>query len=247
MLEIKKIDPCGFCFGVTRAIEIVEKTIDHKEGQRIFSYGQLIHNKGVTDRLKERGLDILEDLEEGQEGDILIIRSHGAPRDLFEQARKKGLELIDATCPYVVKIQRLVEKASSNGKTVVVVGDKNHPEVIGIVGWAKPPGNIIVVQNKEGIGEITGDSILLVAQTTINEDQFQEVGQALKRQHKDVTIENTICTATRERQEATKELAKESDVMVVIGGKNSSNSKKLVAISQRYCDKTIFVENNKDL
>jgi 4-hydroxy-3-methylbut-2-enyl diphosphate reductase len=129
----------------------------------------------------------------------------------------------------------------------VVVGDKNHPEVIGIVGWAKPPGNIIVVQNKEGIGEITGDSILLVAQTTINEDQFQEVGQALKRQHKDVTIENTICTATRERQEATKELAKESDVMVVIGGKNSSNSKKLVAISQRYCDKTIFVENNKDL
>lgn len=247
MLEIKKIDPCGFCFGVTRAIEIVEKTIDHKEGQRIFSYGQLIHNKGVTDRLKERGLDILEDLQEGQEGDILIIRSHGAPRDLFEQARKRGLELIDATCPYVVKIQRLVEKASSNGKTVVVVGDKNHPEVIGIVGWAKPPGNIIVVQNKEGIGEITGDSILLVAQTTINEDQFQEVGQALKRQHKDVTIENTICTATRERQEATKELAKESDVMVVIGGKNSSNSKKLVAISQRYCDKTIFLENNKDL
>ena len=247
MIEIKKIDPCGFCFGVTRAIEIVEKTIDHKEGQRIFSYGQLIHNKGVTDRLKERGLDILEDLQEGQEGDILIIRSHGAPRDLFEQARKRGLELIDATCPYVVKIQRLVEKASSNGKTVVVVGDKNHPEVIGIVGWAKPPGNIIVVQNKEGIGEITGDSILLVAQTTINEDQFQEVGQALKRQHKDVTIENTICTATRERQEATKELAKESDVMVVIGGKNSSNSKKLVAISQRYCDKTIFLENNKDL
>ena len=247
MLEIKKIDPCGFCFGVTRAIEIVEKTIDHKEGQRIFSYGQLIHNKGVTDRLKERGLKILEDLQEGQEGDILIIRSHGAPRDILEQARKKGLELIDATCPYVVKIQRLVEKASSNGKTVVVVGDKNHPEVIGIVGWAKPPGNIIVVQNKESIGEITGDSIFLVAQTTINEEQFQEVGQALKRQHKDVTIENTICTATRERQDATKDLAKESDVMVVIGGKNSSNSKKLVAISQRYCDKTIFIENNKDL
>lgn len=247
MLEIKKIDPCGFCFGVTRAIEIVEKTISQKEGKRIFSYGQLIHNKGVTDRLKERGLEILEDLEEGQEGDILIIRSHGAPRELFEQAKKRGLELIDATCPYVVKIQRLVEKASSNGKTVVVVGDKNHPEVIGIVGWAKAPGNIIVVQNKEDIGEITGDSIFLVAQTTINEEQFQEVGESLKRKYKDLTIENTICTATRDRQEATKDLAKKSDVMIVIGGKNSSNSKKLVAISQRYCDKTIFVENNNDL
>ena len=247
MLEIKKIDPCGFCFGVTRAMEMADKIIDEEQGKRIFSYGQLIHNKGVTDRLKEKGLNILESLEDGQEGDVLIIRSHGAPRAIFEQAREKGMKVMDATCPYVVKIQRLVEKASSQGKTVVVVGDGNHPEVIGIVGWATPPGKIIVVQKIEELYEIKGESFFLVAQTTINEEQFQEIGETLKESHNDVIIENTICTATRDRQEATKALAKDSDIMVVIGGKNSSNSKKLVDISKQYCGKTIFVENNKDL
>ncbi len=247
MPKIKKIVPCGFCFGVTRAMEMADKIIAEEQGKRIYSYGQLIHNKGVTDKLKEQGLNILESLEDGLEGDILIIRSHGASRELFNNARAKGLKVIDATCPYVVKIQRLVEKASSQGKTVVVVGDKNHPEVVGIVGWAKAPGNIFVVQAAEELSEIPGDSIVVVAQTTINEEQFHEVGEALKKSHKDVSIENTICTATRDRQEATKSLAKECDVMVVIGGKNSSNSKKLVDISRRYCHNTIFVENNKDL
>ena len=112
MPTIKKIDPCGFCFGVTRAIELADKIIAEERGKRIYSYGQLIHNKGVTDKLKEKGLNILESLEDGSEGDILIIRSHGASREFLNNAKAKGLKVIDATCPYVVKIQRLVEKAS---------------------------------------------------------------------------------------------------------------------------------------
>ena len=247
MPEIKKIEPCGFCFGVTRAMEMAEKTIREEPNKQIFSYGQLIHNKGVTDKLKDKGLKIMESLEEGREGDILIIRSHGAPRSIFKEAKDKGFKVVNATCPYVVKIQRLVEKASSEGKTIIVVGDKTHPEVIGIVGWAKSPDNIFVVQKPEELEEIPGDSFFVVAQTTINEELFQGIGNALIKEHPDAIIENTICTATKDRQESTKALSKNCDVMVVIGGKNSSNSKKLVNISKRYCINTIFIENNKDL
>lgn len=248
MPKIKKTNPCGFCFGVTRAIEMVEKTIDENPDQEIFSYGQLIHNKGVTDKLKEKGLKILESIdEEGKEGDILIVRSHGAPRKLFEQAKAKGLEVIDATCPYVIKIQRLVEKATSQGKTVVVVGNKEHPEVIGIVGWARLQENVFVVKNSNETKGLPGKSFLVVAQTTINEDQFLEIASSLKNSYIDLVVENTICTATRDRQESTKALSIECEAMVVIGGKNSSNSKKLFDISKQYCKNAVFVENINDL
>lgn len=237
----------GFCFGVKAAIEKTEQLIEENKllGNSIYTCGPLIHNKSVTDELAEKGATIIDSLQEAKEGDIVVVRSHGEGSLFFEEALAKGIEIMDATCPFVKRIQKLVFEASSEGKTIVIVGDKDHPEVKGIKGWCQ--GEVYVVNDVEEAKKITTDNLFLVAQTTITNEDFKKVSDFLINIKKNVEIKNTICNATEERQESCKKTAKGSDLMIVIGGKDSSNSKKLYEISKKYCEKTIFIENIRNL
>jgi len=246
-VEIKKAEPCGFCFGVTRAVNLVEDILKEESTEKIFSYGQLIHNKGVTERLHEKGLESTDNLEQIQAGSRLIIRSHGAPKEVFLEAKEKGLCIIDATCPYVMKIQKLMEEATEKNLVVAVVGDPLHPEVVGIIGWATSKEKVQVIQQEEEALNRDVKPDVVVAQTTFNREKYERIVEVLKEKNPELIVYDTVCNATRDRQEAARKLAEASDVMIVIGGKNSSNSKKLAEICEKHCPTTFFVENFNEL
>ena len=249
MTKIIKTDPCGFCYGVTRAVDITNKTLDSKDTE-IYSLGEIIHNKTVTSEFMNKGLIIAEDLSEVPEGATLIIRSHGAPKAVFTEAEKKSINIIDATCPYVTRIHKLVEKAALEGKQVIVLGDENHPEVKGIIGFSNNPYLITVIKNRADLESIKLDEekeAIFVTQTTTERKNYDEVVSYLTDKYPNIIIHDTICDATKDRQEATAKLAKEVDLMIVIGGKNSSNSKKLAEIASQHCKNTVFVENFNEL
>ncbi|MDO5414717.1 MAG: bifunctional 4-hydroxy-3-methylbut-2-enyl diphosphate reductase/30S ribosomal protein S1 [Bacillota bacterium] len=244
MKEIIRAENAGFCFGVRQAIEKAEKAAEaaNKDGKRIFSMGSLIHNERVTGDLEEKGIKIIHSLDEVQSADQVIIRSHGEGEAFYKEAVAKGVELIDATCPFVAKIHKLVHETD---KQVVIVGDAQHPEVMGIFGWCRKPA--IVVSSYEEAAEVEEDDFFVVTQTTIREAMLNDVIKAFEDKGKVFEVNNTICSATSKRQESCEKLAKESDLMVVIGGKNSSNTKKLYDISKKYCINSYFVQNIEDL
>ncbi len=233
----------GFCFGVKRAIRIAE---EHRGSK---TYGPLIHNKDEINRLKE-GYDIglAERLEEIEEKDAVVIRTHGIPKNELETLKSQGNRIIDATCPYVTTPQKIVEKMSDEGYSIVIFGDANHPEIKGVVSYAKDPKNAFIVADAE---ELEGLPILskvaVVSQTTRKPDDFVKVVNKLVLSHKEVRVFNTICNATFENQDAAAELAKDADVMIVIGGKHSSNTKQLHSICKRYCDESYLIENESEL
>ena len=240
-------ETAGFCFGVKRAIDMA------MESAPAVSLGPLIHNETAVARLEEEGIRVIGDLDEAG-GLPVIIRSHGAGRSVYDAAKAKGIELIDATCPFVEKIHRIV---SETDRQVVIAGDPDHAEVKGIAGWCPTDRPAIVCRTaEEAAGEAlllrekmreTDGEILLVAQTTIKEETFEEVARALEEAGLDVERRNTICNATSKRQEECAALAAESDLMIVIGGRGSSNTRKLFEIASRYCENTHFVENLEDL
>jgi len=244
MKKIVRAENAGFCFGVKQAIEKAEKAADEADEKNghIFSMGSLIHNERVTLQLEQKGIQIINSLDEVKRGDRVIVRSHGEGRKFYEAADEKDVDLIDATCPFVAKIHKLV---SDTDKQVVIVGDKAHPEVMGIFGWCKKTA--LVVSSYDEAADIEDDDLFLVTQTTIRSDMLDQVSKALTDNKKTFEVHNTICSATAKRQEACENLAKESDCMVVIGGKRSSNTKKLYEISKRFCKNTHFVENIEDL
>ena len=244
MKEIVRAENAGFCFGVRQAIEKAEKAAQSasEDGKRIFSMGSLIHNERVTGDLEEKGIKIIHSLDEVQRAEQVIIRSHGEGKAFYEEAEAKGIELIDATCPFVAKIHKLVHETE---KQVVIVGDAQHPEVMGIFGWCRKPA--IVVSSYEEAAAVSEDDFFVVTQTTIREAMLNDVIKAFEDNGKTFEVNNTICSATSKRQESCEKLAKESDLMVVIGGKNSSNTKKLYDISKKYCPNSYFVQNIEDL
>ena len=244
MKEIVRAENAGFCFGVRQAIEKAEKAAQSasEDGKRIFSMGSLIHNERVTGDLEEKGIKIIHSLDEVQRADQVIIRSHGEGKAFYEEAEAKGIELIDATCPFVAKIHKLVHETE---KQVVIVGDAQHPEVMGIFGWCRKPA--IVVSSYEEAAAVNEDDFFVVTQTTIREAMLNDVIKAFEDNGKTFDVNNTICSATSKRQESCEKLAKESELMVVIGGKNSSNTKKLYDISKKYCPNSYFVQNIEDL
>ena len=245
MTEIIRARHSGFCFGVKRAIDMTEEAIRKYEGCRIYTCGQLIHNQTVTDELEARGVHVLASPEELREGDVVIIRSHGEPKSYFEQIEEKGAVILDATCPYVRRIQHLAEKASTEGKDVVIIGDRTHPEVIGINGWTD--NSAVILAGREEAEKLQKDSVYIVCQTTIKESTLNEVVSTLNERGIRTEIENTICSATRLRQDAARDLAARCDAMLVIGGKNSSNTQKLFEICKKLCKCTFFVEKLGDL
>ncbi|MBQ0078325.1 MAG: 4-hydroxy-3-methylbut-2-enyl diphosphate reductase, partial [Eubacterium sp.] len=241
MKEIKRAENAGFCFGVRQAIEMAEQAAA-VNGGGIYSMGSLIHNEMVTDDLAKKGISIINDLSQVDAGATVIIRSHGEGKKFYDEAAEKNINLVDATCPFVGKIHKLVYETDKN---VIIVGDRNHPEVMGIFGWCDGPAT--VVDSYEEAKSLEGDDFFVVTQTTIRQEMLDEVLRGLRENNKKLVVNNTICSATSKRQDSCKALAEESDLMIVIGGRNSSNTKKLYEISKNSCINTYFVENIEDL
>ncbi|MHC1721185.1 MAG: bifunctional 4-hydroxy-3-methylbut-2-enyl diphosphate reductase/30S ribosomal protein S1 [Clostridiaceae bacterium] len=244
-MDIKLADKSGFCFGVKRAVNVSLKTKEEHD-KKIYTLGPLIHNTDVVNYLKEKDIYPIEldDIERLSAGDVVIIRSHGIPLRTKEILEEKGISVVDATCPFVSNIQRIVKKYYELGYKIIIIGDKSHPEVIGINGWCE---NSAVV-TKEG-SELEGlkGKVCVVAQTTEKQSNWEKVLNVVVRNFKEFVGFNTICEATEERQLSAMELSKNVDMMVVIGGKNSSNTTKLFEICSENCKNTIHVENAKEI
>lgn len=242
-MKIQLASSYGFCFGVERAIEIAE---GHRGS---VTYGPLIHNKDEIDRLKTRfNIGLAERIEDIETDDAVVIRTHGIPKDELAALKKGKHKIIDATCPYVTTPQNIVQKMSTEGYSIVIFGDKNHPEIKGVVSYAADLEDAFIVLEP---GELEGlplkGKVAVVSQTTKKPEDFAKIVTALMATRKEVRVFNTICNATFENQDAASELAKKADVMIVIGGKHSSNTKQLHSISQRYCKDSYLIENEKEL
>ncbi|NLC27172.1 MAG: 4-hydroxy-3-methylbut-2-enyl diphosphate reductase [Campylobacteraceae bacterium] len=240
-MKIKLASSYGFCFGVKRAIKIAE---NEKNASTI---GPLIHNNEEITRLRINfNVDTLEDINQIEGIKKAIIRTHGIPKEDLKTLRTKGVDIIDATCPYVTKPQKICEKMSKEGYDIVIFGDENHPEVKGVKSYAEGP--VFVVLNVKELSDIKlGGKVAVVSQTTRKAEEFAAIVSALVRRHKEVRVFNTICNATLENQDATRTLSKEADIMIVIGGKNSSNTKQLLYIAKEYCKDSHLVESDREL
>ena len=253
-MEVRLAKSAGFCFGVKRAVETVYEQIENqKQAEQklpIYTYGPIIHNEQVVSNLEKNGVKVIEDLEQLQnmEKGIIIIRSHGIDKATFRAIEEMGHICVDATCPFVKRIHNIVEKESVQGKEIVIIGNPGHPEVEGIKGWSEKPAHI--VESEEDIKnlEIPMESeICVVSQTTFNYNKFQDLVEILKNSSYNVIVVNTICNATEERQTEAKEIAALADVMIVIGGAHSSNTRKLYEICSKECSDTYFIQTLDDL
>ena len=248
IVEITVADKSGFCFGVKRAVDSVYEQLE--KGGRIYTYGPIIHNEQVVSELEQKGVSVIsseEELRHITEG-IVIIRSHGVTRQIYELIKSQGLEIVDATCPFVKKIHRIVEKESRDGKYIVVIGSRRHPEVEGIISWVEGP--VSVIENEAEANDFTIDKecgICVVSQTTFNNNKFKELVDIFQKKGYYVSVANTICNATEERQTEAKEIASSVDAMIVIGGAGSSNTQKLYEICKRECDNTQYIQTVDDL
>ena len=240
-MEIKLAKNYGFCFGVKRAIKIAENS------QNASTIGPLIHNNEEIKRLKINfNVDTLKDISEAKDVKKAIIRTHGITKGDLNILAKSGTKVIDATCPFVTKPQQICEEMSEDGYDVVIFGDKNHPEVRGVQSYVKNGAKVVL-----SIDDINSlnlkQKVAIVSQTTRKVEEFLKIVNYLCANYKEVRVFNTICNATSENQDATRDLAKEADVMIVIGGKNSSNTKQLFSISKECCSDSFLIENEKEL
>jgi 4-hydroxy-3-methylbut-2-enyl diphosphate reductase len=245
MKTIIRAPHSGFCFGVKQAIEKAEEAAMECNGESIHSRGSLIHNKNVTSQLRSKGIDVIDNLSEASAGETVIVRSHGEPKEFYEEAAYRNLVVVDATCPYVKRIHDHVQRAYQMGKQIVIVGDKDHPEVIGVNGWCE--NTALIVGSGAEAEDIRGDNLFVVAQTTIQKETLDEVVRVFQKNGVTADIQNTICNATTERQKGCEETAKQVNLMLIVGDHQSSNTKKLFEIAQKYCPETYFVENIEDL
>lgn len=245
MREIILADNAGFCFGVQRAVEEALR-IQKEENTRIYTLGPLIHNSDVVQFLEKNNIFSVEfdDIDKLKENDVIVIRSHGVTESVISSLKEKHLKVVDATCPFVTNIQKKVRKYSNEGYQIVILGDADHPEVIGINGWCSNKAIITKDGNFEGK---LPPKICVVSQTTEKLKNWQNTVKNLASQVKEVLAFNTICAATDVRQKSANELSKKVDSMIVIGGKNSSNTSKLYQIAKDNCADTIHIENIKDL
>lgn len=245
MSNIRVAESAGFCFGVKRAIEMAYEAIGVEP--KLYSYGQLIHNKTVTDDLASKGLEIVEKLDGLTEG-TLLIRSHGVGKALYDEAEAKGLKILDGTCPFVKKIHNIVHDKLAEGLCIIIVGDGTHPEVIGINGWCENAAVILEDEEAAKTKEIPEkEKYAVVVQTTFRQAKFDKILEILQDRGVNMEVHNTICSATEKRQTEAEELSKTVDKMIVIGGKNSSNTQKLVEICAKNCGNTVHIETICDL
>lgn len=234
----------GFCGGVKAAVLKADKIL--AEENKLYSYGEIIHNKDVVEKLQNKGMVIVDELPDNNDAKLLI-RSHGVGKHIYEKLNEKNMEVVDATCVKVKKIHKIVEEFKNNDYNIIVVGDENHPEVQGIVGWCKEAD---VIKNSEELTKIINPAkkYCLVCQTTFNSNIFEEISKTIEiNNYSNIVVHDTICDATKKRQEACVKLASKCMVMLIVGGKNSSNTKKLYELSKKICPNTFLIENYKEI
>ena len=247
-MEVQIAKTAGFCFGVERAVNSVYEQI--KKGGKIYTYGPIIHNESVVEDLAKKGVEVIsseEELKQVKDG-TLILRSHGVEKKIYDILEKNGIAYVDATCPFVKKIHKIVEKASNEGDTIIIVGNPAHPEVEGICSYIN--GDFYVVESVEEAAALNlakDKKITIVSQTTFNSTKFKDIVDIFDKKGYYSSVVNTICNATAERQSEAKTIAAEVDAMIVIGGAHSSNSRKLFEICSKECNLTFFIQTKDDL
>ena len=254
-MEVKVAKTAGFCFGVQRAVDKVYELIGSCP-DRLFTLGPIIHNEEVVNDLEKKGVRVAseDDLRTLPEGSTVVIRSHGVGKEVYDHLEEYGLSYVDVTCPFVLKIHRIVEKESRAGAHIVIIGDPDHPEVVGICGWCMGPYTVIRTEQDALDFVFPADkSICIVSQTTFNYNKFKDLVEILREKRYDNTvlnilnILNTICNATEERQREAKSIAGEVDTMLVVGGRHSSNTQKLFEICKKECENTYYIQTPVDL
>ena len=250
-MKIESAKRAGFCPGVKRAVETVYEQVRLRQNQKIYTYGPIIHNEEVIRDLAGQGVEIIhseEELKELHEGTV-IIRSHGVARKIYERMETQGLAYVDATCPFVKKIHNIVDEESRKGAYIVIIGDGKHPEVEGIRGWAQD--QVSVIQTEEEAHrfqlENADQKVCVVSQTTFNYKKFKDLVEIISKKRYDIIVLNTICNATKERQEEAKRIAARVDAMLVIGDRRSSNTQKLFEICKDECLNTYYIQTLDDL
>ena len=250
-MEVIRAKTAGFCFGVKRAVDTVYEQLEKaSESTTIYTYGPIIHNEEVVKDMKQKGVIVLQseaELDALTEGTV-IIRSHGVEKAIYDKLNAKGIKIVDATCPFVKKIHNIVQKESTNENYIIIVGNPQHPEVEGIRGWAGIKA--MVVQTKEDIDKLIipeNEKACVVSQTTFNYNKFKELVEIILKKSYDVSVLNTICNATKERQTEAQRIAEEVDAMIVIGDKHSSNTQKLFEICKNACKDTYYIQTLDDL
>ena len=250
-MKVELAKTAGFCFGVKRAVDTVYEQIALHKGEKIYTYGPIIHNEEVIKDLKRHGVEVVdseEDLEALTEG-VVIIRSHGVPKRICDMLERKEVDCVDATCPFVKKIHRIVAEESAKGSHIVIIGNSEHPEVEGIRGWSESP--VTVIQTPEDAKSFflpdQSQKVCIVSQTTFNYNKFKDLVEIIEKKGYDIIVLNTICNATKERQEEARKIAESVDAMIVIGDKRSSNTQKLFEICRNACLNTYYIQTLGDL
>ena len=242
----------GFCFGVKRAVNMVYEEIDKSEGTTpIYTYGPIIHNDVVVKDFASKGVTLVKELSELSElpkGKI-IVRSHGISRGEYEEMEQYGFTVVDATCPFVRKIHKIVDEHSKAGEYIIIIGNPSHPEVCGIRGWVNGD-DVSIIESKEEAEKFTlsdDKKVCIVSQTTFNYNKFKDLVEIVSKKGYNISVLNTICNATEERQTEARSIAKEVEAMIVIGDKHSSNTQKLFEICNTECEKTYYIQTSKDM
>ena len=249
-MKVIKAKTAGFCFGVKRAVDTVYEQVEKCGGKNIYTYGPIIHNEEVVKDMGQKGVTVLrseEELDALEEG-IVIIRSHGVEKRIYDKLNARGIGIVDATCPFVKKIHNIVSEQSAQGKYIVIIGNPEHPEVQGIRGWAGE--RVCVIQNSDDAEKFSPDEnekICVVSQTTFNYNKFKDLVEIISEKSYYVSVLNTICNATKERQTEAESIAETVDAMIVIGDKHSSNTQKLFEICRKACNNTYYIQTLGDL
>lgn len=253
-MNVKVAETAGFCFGVQRAVDRVYELIG-SDAAPIYTLGPIIHNEEVVSDLEKKGVAVICEKDLGSlKGGTVVIRSHGVGRRVYNTIKKYGLGYVDVTCPFVLKIHKIVERESSRGAHIVIIGDPDHPEVQGICGWCQGPYTVIKnAEDAEKFNISPEKEVCVVSQTTFNYNKFKDLVEILCKKRYDnnvlniLNILNTICNATEERQREAKNIAGEVDTMLVVGGRHSSNTQKLFEICKKECGNTYYIQTPVDL
>ena len=248
-MEVRLAKTAGFCFGVRRAVDTVYEQVEQAEGP-IYTYGPIVHNETVVQELEEKGVKVLNSEEELKSltSGTVIIRAHGVGEKVYELLKQQGVNLVDATCPFVKKIHRIARKEEANGRHILIIGNAKHPEVEGIRGWCEKPAYVVEsLEEAENFALPMGEKLCIVSQTTFNYNKFEDIVEIISKKGYDIIVLNTICSATEERQTEAREIASDVDAMIVIGGSHSSNTQKLFEICKKECENTYYIQSLDDL
>lgn len=247
-MEVTVAKSAGFCFGVKRAVDMVYE--EAKKNTKVYTLGPIIHNEQVVQDLESKGVQVLHSIDELKEEKdaVVIIRSHGITKQMQDALEKKEISIVDATCPFVKKIHNIVHEKWNEGYEIIVVGSAKHPEVQGICGWCDNCCSVIeTLEEAQKYTQKEPKKICIVAQTTFNYKKFDKMVEIIAKKRYDIVVVNTICNATNERQVEARKIAAESDAMIVIGGRNSSNTQKLYEICKEECKHTYYIQQLEDL